>query len=167
MPPKHRHIISCHIFWVGFLILILPQKTYSQQVIQQLVNSHSIGYDVSQITGSLSLGESAISTIEGPGGIITQGFLQPKLHKPCDSFLLDYYPNPVIHKITILDNTCGRLISSIVIYDSYGRWMESYALDNRQADLSDLMPGVYLLRAFGSEEDFLGAFKIIKILSDG
>jgi len=115
------------------------------------------------MVGSFSLGESAITTIKGPAGIITQGFLQPEVKKPCNTFLLNYYPNPVNDMVTILDSACGRLISTIMVYDSYGKWIESTVLDNRQANLANLTPGIYLVRAFDKNDEFLGAFKVMKM----
>lgn len=118
------------------------------------------------VSTTFAIGEIAIRTIAGANSTITQGFLQPETQVPCSEFELSYFPNPVRTVITIRDDACGKPIRSIEVYDTFGRWVDTVELDNRQADLELLTPGVYLVRAYGFSKVFLGAFKLIKTGGD-
>jgi len=166
MAPNHPSTKSLIFLIIGYLIAFLPSPAMSQSAMSQLVNPFGIEINDPELVGYFSLGETAINTIEGPGGIITQGFLQPEVKAPCSNFELEFYPNPVFNKITIKDAACGKVIESIKVYNIHGKWVSSYQLVNREAILDTFVPGVYLVRAYGKSKEFLGAFKIVK-LGDG
>jgi hypothetical protein len=105
----------------------------------------------------------AIETISGPGGIITQGFLQPEVEEPCSDLKIDYYPNPVQDIMTIRDTECNRFIEKIDIFDTYGKLVRTNILDNRRVSFRLLAQGVYIVRAYGANDDFLGSFKVIRV----
>ncbi len=161
--PNH----SCNKYYLGLVFVffqgLFGGYGYSQVVTPSVLNFS--GWDFTQHTGmmTISLGEVAVHTISGNGGIITQGFLQPEIRPPCSDFKIGYYPNPVIDFITIRDEACGKLIKSIEILDMYGKQVIRTRLDNRTADLRLLSIGLYIVRAYSVQEDVLGTFKIIKI----
>jgi hypothetical protein len=144
------------------MLVLMSITLHAQRVDPQLLNTSGIALVQKDFKGYLSLGEIAVTTLEGPGGIITQGFLQPEVNKPCDELLLRYYPNPVANEITILDDACGRRIVEIHVFDTNGRRVNNYVLKNRTANLDLLVPGVFLVRAYGVNQRFLGSFKIVK-----
>ena len=163
MAPNHPCTKSYITLIIGIFVSQFTGLVHGQSAITQLVNPFGTEVNIPDLLGYFSVGEAAISTIDGPGGIITQGFLQPEINQPCSDFLLDFFPNPVSDKITIRDTECGKIIESIKLYDTYGKWVATYRLINRQADLTSFVPGVYLVRAYGTTNEFLGAFKIVKM----
>ncbi|MCH7514634.1 MAG: T9SS type A sorting domain-containing protein [Bacteroidetes bacterium] len=161
--PNH----SCNKYYLSLVFVFFQSFSggygYSQVVTPDVLNFLGWNYEQNTAIMTISLGEVAVHTISGNGGIITQGFLQPEIKPPCSDFKIDYYPNPVIDFITIRDEACGKLIDTIEIVDMYGKQIMRTRLDNRTADLRFLGVGLYIVRTYSAQEDALGSFKIVKI----
>ena len=135
----------------------------AQPVTPSVVNINGFSAELPDGYLTISVGESAISTLNGLTGIITQGFLQPELDPPCSDFQLNYFPNPVTDRITIRDTACGRIIHSIEIFDLLGVKLFETKLINREADLTSLGTGIFIVRGYSMYEQLLGTFKIVKV----
>ncbi|MEL6843641.1 MAG: T9SS type A sorting domain-containing protein, partial [Bacteroidota bacterium] len=72
---------------------------------------------------------------------------------------LNYYPNPVQQNLTI---SAARNIEAVTVFNSVGQMLkqESTNAQRVELDLSDLAPGVYLLRTQIGEK--VGTFRVIK-----
>lgn len=77
----------------------------------------------------------------------------PEIEANFQSF--SYYPNPVIDRLYLTDD---KSLDKIQLYDMYGKLVKKYQTEDCSAslDLSDLKPGMYLVRTAS------GSFKIIK-----
>lgn len=163
MPPN-RYLNKLGPFLFVFILLNgTGLTTHAQRVTPEVINYSSWTHSESFSFVSVSFGEMAIKTISGPGGIITQGFLQPEVEEPCSELKIDYYPNPVHDIMTILDSECNRFIEKVEIIDTYGKLVRTNILDNRRVSFKLLAQGVYIVRAYGANNDFLGSFKVIRV----
>ena len=84
---------------------------------------------------------------------LRQGFLQPQLDaKVTDvnySLFVEVYPNPFIRNIFLNFNECDEENASIDIYSLTGVLLKSFEknmIGNVEIDLSQLKPGMYLLK---------------------
>ena len=162
LPPKvafkYYRIILMLAMIISFHGILVAQT-----VTPSVVNTNGFSKDMENGFITISVGESAVTTLNGVTGIITQGFLQPELEPPCSDFELDYFPNPVSDLITIRDTACGRIIKEIEIFDSMGNQVFKRILSNREADLTLLGIGIFIVRAYSQGGEVLGTFKIVKV----
>ena len=147
------------------IMLVFSGTSKAQIMTPTVVNIN--GFTATMPDGyiTISVGESAISTLNGLSGIITQGFLQPELEPPCSDFLLNYFPNPVADILTIRDTECGRIVNKIEVYDLLGNEVLQETLVNREADLSGLGVGIFIIKGYSVFGQLLGTFKIVKVTS--
>lgn len=145
------------------LLLLIFASIRAQPVTPSVVNINGFSAELPDGYLTISVGESAITTLNGLSGIITQGFLQPELDPPCSDFQLSYFPNPVSDRITIRDSACGRIIHRIEVFDLLGAQILKTRLVNREADLTSLGTGIFIVRGYSMYEQLLGTFKIVKV----
>ena len=148
------------------IFLILTSCTFPgrcQSLTPEVINFSGWDYSYNTFHISSSLGEFAVQTIIGSGGIITQGFLQPEVRPPCSNIQINYFPNPVENIITIRDTACGRLVKKITVIDLFGKEVLHAMLRNRSAHLEQLHPGLYIVTAYSRDNSIMGTFKIVKI----
>ena len=102
LPPK-----LASYYWRIIHALIIIFSSYgilsAQVVTRSIVNTNGFSKVLDNGYVTISVGESAVQTLNGVQGIITQGFLQPEFEPPCSDFELDYFPNPVSDNLTIRD----------------------------------------------------------------
>ncbi|NNF22411.1 MAG: T9SS type A sorting domain-containing protein [Saprospiraceae bacterium] len=161
-PPKLA-TRYCRLVSVLILLVSFHGMSYAQIVTRSVVNTNGFSKVLDNGYITISVGESAVQTLNGVAGIITQGFLQPELEPPCSDFELDYFPNPVLDFLTIRDTACGRIISRIQVYDLLGNQVMERKLVNREADLSLLGNGIFLVQGYSMNDTVLGTFKIVKV----
>lgn len=161
-PPNHANIYY-RLISVGVLLLIFHAISIAQEIYPSVSNTDGFYKKTDNGSIAISIGELAVSTINGSAGIITQGFLQPEIQPPCSDFDLDYFPNPVTDFITIRDTACGKIIHRIEVFNMVGNYVMGVRLVNREADLSNLRVGLYIIRGYDATDKVLGTFKIVKI----
>lgn len=161
-PPKLA-TNYCGILAVAILLFAFQGVLHAQVVTRSVVNTNGFSKVLDDGYVTISVGESAVQTLNGVAGIITQGFLQPELEPPCSDFELDYFPNPVSDFLTIRDTACGRIINRIEIYDLLGNRVLELKLINREADLRTLGIGIFIVQGYSMSNNILGTFKIVKV----
>ena len=124
---------------------------------QAVVNAAGTTISNGAYSHSFSIGEIATTTLTGPNGYLTQGYLQPFLLPAEGPF--DYYPNPVVQDLFLVN---ARRVDQVKFYDSAGRLVLTapYAA-GKPLNLSVLSGAVYLVNAF-SKGKLLHKFFIIK-----
>jgi hypothetical protein len=145
------------------ILISFQGVVYAQVVTPSVVNTNGFSKVLENGFITISVGESAVQTLNGVQGIITQGFLQPEFEPPCSDFELDYFPNPVSDILTIRDTACGRIINRIEVYDLLGNLVLLIKLVNREADLRLLGNGIFIVRCYSISDNVLGTFKIVKV----
>lgn len=76
--------------------------------------------------------------------------------------LISFFPNPAQNTITLKTNDNNIQTVAITISDLSGKLIQTGSVQNgRSLDVSNLAPGVYLVRGT-SENTELGAFRLIK-----
>jgi len=161
-PPKLA-TNYCRILVVAVLLISFHGVLFAQVVSRSVVNTNGFSKVLDDGYVTISVGESAVQTLNGFTGIITQGFLQPELEPPCSDFELDYFPNPVSDYLTIRDTACGRIINRIEVYDLLGNQVLKIKLINREADLRTLGIGIFIVQGYSMSDAVLGTFKIVKV----
>jgi hypothetical protein len=123
---------------------------------QAVVNAAGTTLSNEAYSHSFSIGEIATTTLAGPDGYLTQGYLQPHLLPEEGPF--DYYPNPVVQDLVLIN---ARRIDQVKFYDAAGRLVLTAPYAGKPLNLSVLSGAVYLVNAF-SKGKLLHKFFIIK-----
>lgn len=156
--------MATNVLLVIIPLFIVNVTTSSAQQIEPFVMN---GYGTSLInknqTYGSSIGEMATSTISANGFTITQGFLQPiSLKIPCDEVVLQAFPNPVIKEMSIFAEGCDIEVASIKAYDLFGKLVLEGRIVNNLINFSSIGVGVYLVRAYNTQEQEVGVVKVLK-----
>jgi len=122
---------------------------------QMVVNAAGTTVSNGAYSHSFSIGEIATTTLSGPAGYLTQGYLQPHLLPEAP---FDYYPNPVVQELFLVN---ARGVDWVKFYDAAGREIYSAPYAGKPLNLSLLSGAVYLVNAFGKGK-LLHKFFIIK-----
>lgn len=151
------------MLWGIFQLFFLSYNVSAQDVSSNVLNGYGTSMSTQSITFDSSVGELAVSTFSADGFSLTQGFLQPiSLKVPCGSVVLKAFPNPVLTGIRIYAEGCDLEISKVKTYDMFGKLVfEGKPIDN-QINFSSIGVGVYLVRAYSSNEQVIGVVKILK-----
>ncbi|MBR4135705.1 MAG: T9SS type A sorting domain-containing protein [Bacteroidales bacterium] len=122
---------------IGSTCFFLPQKSYEIQ------------YDDIFYTSLCAFDDETFyyQPIDGvncdePGDCLTSGILQH------DALSIEFYPNPTDGTVSV-ESTGGVLIEIIMVYDSFGRIVATYEINDLLGtfDMHSLHGGLYLLRA--------------------
>ena len=134
------------------------------QVNETIVNATSLSLKNNTYIFDVAIGETIVTTLNSPFGILTQGFLQPVI-KPTNTIGSLYnennitvFPNPFKDKINIksnFKNTQNKL------FDLTGRLI--YSCKETVMSLAFLSNGFYTLIVYNENEIPLSTFKICKI----
>lgn len=150
--------------FVAFVILFFfSVGAKAQKVSAEVFNGWGKTFKVSSHTYDGSIGESSITTLKAGGYVITQGFLQPiDLKVPCGNVVLKTFPNPVLSELKIYAEGCDVEVAIVQAYDLFGKLVYQGEPLKNEIDLSGIGVGVYLIRAFDSNENVLGVVKVLK-----
>lgn len=154
---------STNVLLLTISILFVTVAASAQQIKPFVMNGFSASLLNKNQTYSSSIGEMATSTISANGFSITQGFLQPiSLKVPCGEVVLKTFPNPVIKEMSIFAEGCDIEVASIKAYDLFGKLVLEGEIVNNEINFSSIGVGVYLVRAYNSQEQVVGVVKILK-----
>ncbi len=146
-----------------FQAIVLPVNTYAQFIGSDVVNGFGTTVTVQNQTFDSTVGELAITTFTANGFSITQGFLQPiSLKVPCAGVVLKAFPNPVLTSVRIYAKGCDVEIANVQTYDLFGKMVYEAKPINNQINFSTIGVGVYLVRAYDTNNNVLGVIKIMK-----
>ena len=151
-----------------FVLLVLFLSNWqvdllAQEITPQLIAGSGWMVNIGNQQYDMSVGELGVTTISNGTYTITQGFQQPiDLFTPCAEFQLNYYPNPVGNRITIISTGCDLELGFVEAYDTFGKIIASGTTEGNEVDLSELGLGVYLLRAYTVDMQAIGVVKIVK-----
>ena len=146
-----------------FLALGSPLTTLAQQV----VASGGGSYSSSTNSVSVTIGEPIIATASGPTNTLTQGFQQPwvdintAIEDPVDGPLINVYPNPVRHILTIALDDPSRA-ERYMLFDAAGRQVTDGRISstNTELDMEHYASGGYILRVLSADQRDVKSFKI-------
>ena len=106
-------------------------------------NGNGISTGDQAFTGSVTIPEGAPSSV-----------------KNLDERIFNFYPNPVIDRISI-KTTQNQL--TYQIYDKSGVLMKQVPMTDNQLNVSSLLPGIYIIRAFDSNAQVVQSERFVKI----
>jgi hypothetical protein len=145
---------------------------YGQRIDPQVVSSVGNTFKGNTMTIDWTLGEVAITTIQGSKAIITQGFHQPKyLVTRVDALSnltdeIQVYPNPTSNRLHV--SMAFDKIKSVQVWltDINGKklWAGKYSGQQitENISLEELPAGNYLLNCLTGDNTTKQTFKIIK-----
>jgi hypothetical protein len=146
-------------------MMLVPKGYLAAQFIAPQINSSgNLSYLSPEQYVDMSIGELAITTLEGSDNIITQGFLQPiRIDQPCATPELTYYPNPVVDMMELKAVDCDVQIGMVEAVDLFGKSsLIAYPVEN-VVDLTAIGVGIYILKVFNTSQQLIGSIKIVKI----
>jgi hypothetical protein len=113
-----------------------------------------------------AVGEPAVSTLSLPGGLVTQGLLQPTLksvptHEVFDElYSFKCYPNPVVDFLAVeTDYSDFKLLQ---FTDEQGCIVRESSFAYMPIDCASLPVGTYFVRLFSNHKPESKTFKLIK-----
>jgi hypothetical protein len=129
------------------------------------------------ITLDWTLGEMAVSSIETPNGLLTEGFHQPMLRvestfespakKGETNFQMTLAPNPATSTVSIRIHSEGEGVGEIALWNAHGQRLERATVDLSLAqqdwDLSSYASGIYTVTLRDEKGVLLRSYKISKI----
>ena len=124
-----------------------------------------------------TLGELAVSSLETPNGLLTEGFHQPMLRvestfespiqKGETNFQMRIAPNPVTSNLSIRIHSEGEGEGELALWDARGQRLKRAAVDLSLAqqdwDLSGYASGIYTVTLRDEKGALLRSYKISKI----
>lgn len=154
-----------------FLMLLTALNVNGQSSNQYIITPISFVHS-DNITVNLIASEPVNTSSFASETVITQGFLQPENFiflavEKIESSFFRFYPNPVDEGITIeFKKECGwELELSLINYLGQQVRSEVINIDFQNKlyfSLSDLKPGVYLVRIYDIEKERVSSLKLIK-----
>jgi hypothetical protein len=158
------------IFGMNFFLCTM---IYAQKMSPQVISSAGSQHVLNSISIEWTLGEVAITTLQGSNTIITQGFHQPRYivtnisETPSKAALISVYPNPVSNLLKmdlIFDHEKNIYVR---LMDSNGKliWNKEYTGQQITESLSlkNYPSGNYILNFSIEGEQSKQTFKIQKI----
>lgn len=145
--------------------LLFVRTIKAQNLSPTVINSSGGTIQNSSYSLEWALGELAISTLNSPNNLLTQGFIQPivsivGVYEHFDKDRFYAFPNPVSDELNFRTDISD--ISIIWIQDFSGRLVFKTCF-RESINLQSLNNGVYTVSLFNSQNQFLYGFKIIKI----
>ena len=146
------------------------QACTGQAIAPELISSSGESYSNSSGSLSWTMGEPVTATDNTGNYYLTQGFQQPSSivvtainNPPNVQRSVSVYPNPVTSSIYIQGEGNEQL--QIQLMDMNGKLILSKMLSNseNQLDLSAFANGVYLLKVYDTQNQFIQSVKIEKV----
>ena len=160
-----------HLMTVIFVCVCLLVK--SQTVVQDVISSGGGYYDNGTSKLSVTIGETFTETYSNSGATLNQGFQQSdynitELKQSTKSNIsATVFPNPTTNKINLKFEQKTDEAISYVLSDYSGKVIEKQAISKEkllvEVDFRNLSAGIYFLKVFNTNGDFLKTFKIEKL----
>jgi hypothetical protein len=139
----------------------------AQTITPNVINANGGSFSGGNLNFSWSVGEMAIQTYSASGNILTEGLLQPE--PVIVSGINDYvtqgditvFPNPFSDKIWIRWTNTSPVVR-VSIFSMTGQKVYDNTFDGNAIDAANLMPGMYILFAYGKDDNEYSSFKILK-----
>lgn len=131
-----------------FLVLAIPWTLpcFAQKVVNTTGRTITNG----AITVEYSIGEIAITTLQNPQNVVTQGLLQPRYVLTTavneafdDQFSFTSYPNPVTEQLEI--QTDYSDFKTFQIFNATGQVMYESSFNYQPISLTNLQTGIYFI----------------------
>lgn len=145
----------------------------SQTIVQDVISSGGGYYDNGTSKLSVTIGETFTDTYSNSGTTLTQGFQQSdynitELEETSKSNIsATVFPNPTTNKINLKFEQKTDEAISYVLNDYSGKVIEKQAISKEETlvevDFRNLVAGIYFLKVFNSNGDYLKTFKIEKL----
>lgn len=149
--------------FISWLAVISPWFASAQPDTPSVFNTGGFELSVDNSSITISIGETAITTITSSSALITQGYLQPIDREPCNNVTFTYYPNPAKDFLNIEVLGCDDEIASVQIIDLWGRTITNVnSLKDNQVFLGDLSQGLYVLKVL-LKGGTRGSFSAVKV----
>lgn len=159
------------------IFLSLLSVTGFGQILSPTVISSAGGYlSNANVSVSFTVGEVAVTTLQGTSLILTQGFQQPfeldvgtAVNNLPVNWAVDAYPNPVSEYLNIRFSVAQEKDFILQITDLSGRKMIVKNLNRvapgqvEQVDLTGFSPGLYLVKIISRDRNIVRMYKIQKI----
>ena len=157
---------------IAALLVCGGQACIAQVIVPEVISSAGDTYINSQGSLSWTLGEPVTATESTSNYYLTQGFQQPSsivvtaINNPTaaqSSVSVSVYPNPVTSSIYIQRDGNEQL--QIQLMDMNGKLILNKMLSQseNQLDLSVFANGMYLLKVFDTQNQFIQSLKIEKV----
>jgi hypothetical protein len=177
--PHHPLVSAVSLL---FIIMVLPAFCSSALAQVQLERSVvATGGESSSGAGisiSYTIGETAVTTLNGGGSVLTQGFQQPDAlgvgfwESTGGMFSLTLFPNPAKDQFSIMIESPGISDMMMEIFDISGKTVlirefmlsENTAAQTVSVNIGFLAPASYLVRISAKEIEFPQYFRLIKTM---
>ncbi|MEM9672611.1 MAG: T9SS type A sorting domain-containing protein [Bacteroidota bacterium] len=158
---------------IGFLGLYKENTVIAQSLARSAIGSTGASVEANDIQLDFSVGEVAVTRLESPEIVLTQGFLQSeRIVTGVDELpvfvSLRVYPNPFSKTLEI--SLKGAALSfHLAIYDGVGRSLkgfertvETYGHWQERLDLTQQPPGIYTLLIANPGGTWTKTYKVVK-----
>ena len=157
---------------IAALLVCGGQACIAQVIVPEVISSAGDTYSNSQGSLSWTVGEPITATENNSTYYLTQGFQQPSVivlstvsntSSPPPQSSVSVYPNPVSSSIYIQRDGNEQL--QIQLMDMNGKLILNKMLSQseNQLDLSVFANGMYLLKVFDTQNQFIQSLKIEKV----
>jgi hypothetical protein len=153
-----------------YAVFLQQWSAHAQSITPQVVASSGAHATTSNVQLSWTVGEVAVTTLSGGGGLITQGFHQTYdiatlMDESPDGITVSVYPNPATDAINILLNGTFPPLT-VALYDMSGKLMLTSQMRSEESQkglaIHDLPAGVYMLHIFSFGDTVAHTYRIIK-----
>lgn len=137
---------------MSFLVLSIPLAR-SQSISPMVIGSTGMYLNSGTNSVEFTVGELAVTTLNSPGNLITQGFHQTYtgssyINENEVTFSIQAYPNPTIDELNITINGDISVEFNVDVYDSYGRKVLNVYTSSEsklKLSLAELAAGTYFI----------------------
>ena len=161
------------LFLMSLVLILFPTARAQTKLTPQIIAAGGGVTRFSDIVLEWTLGEASIGAVSSAERLYTVGFhqpvlliAQPKMEEISKAAGITVFPNPVKDKLKVeLVRTNSDNIT-LVLSDMHGRTILQkvvYGISNMtEIPFIQLLPGVYLLRAYDASKKLINTFKITK-----
>lgn len=156
------------------LVTLVTLGVKAQSLEPELISPAGGTIQLDEIRMDWTLGDLAVETLTTPGGLLTEGFLQPQLKVErvtsvavVSGYQVTLSPNPTLRSIFLEAESEQQEDLRIELVDPSGRplgnWRWAAPFDRYEVDMSALPTATYFVRLFQADGRLVDTWKVIKI----
>jgi hypothetical protein len=148
------------------LLLLMSSTVWATDPDPKVVNTTGGILKNATMVVEYSVGEIAITSLNGTNGKVTQGYLQPiknvitALPNETNESMISFYPNPTQNLLFF--GKANEPVKLANIYTMDGKKIASFERPETNISLENLTQGVYQVELIGNQNQILTNTKIVK-----
>jgi hypothetical protein len=149
-------------------LVVITNLARAQTVTPNVVNAAGSSYSGGNLNLSWSVGEISIQTYTSAGNFLTEGLLQPEpiIVSGIKDFVsngnITVFPNPFSDKIWIKSDNSSPIVHVNIFSITGQKVYDNSFAGGDVIETGDLTPGMYILFAYGKNDNSISTFKILK-----